>query len=117
MTVGSVAELERALRVARPDTAILLKSGEYRLERPLDVSVEGLLLRSADGERDRVIIRGSGITERAVGVALAISAPRVTIADMTVGSSDFMRFRSVARPVHNVSLCTTCGSWMSGSSC
>ena len=51
----------------------------------LDIAVSDVVLRSRSGDRSKVVIRGSGMTEQQVGVALSISAARVTVADLTVG--------------------------------
>jgi hypothetical protein len=85
VSVKSVTELERALANIRSGTTILLRDGEYRLERMLDITATDVVIRSASGMADRVILRGTGMNERRVGVAVSISAARVTVADLTVG--------------------------------
>lgn len=83
--VGTTEALYDAVKDARPQTTILIERGEYRLNRSLDISTPHVVLRAADGDRNGVILRGSGITERQVGVAISVSAADVTIADLTVG--------------------------------
>jgi hypothetical protein len=51
----------------------------------LDVAVPETVLAGKSGDRSRVVVRGDGMTERTVGVAISVSASNVTIADVTVG--------------------------------
>ena len=44
-----------------------------------------MVLRGLSGDPGRAILRGDAIDEPAIGVALSVSAPRVTLADLTVG--------------------------------
>lgn len=87
--VRSVSELYRAVAGARGPTTILLADGEYRLDRMLDVQTPGTVIRGASGDRSKVVLRGAGMTEGQVGVALSISASDVTIADLTIGYVGF----------------------------
>jgi hypothetical protein len=86
VTVHSLPELRDAVQRARPGTTIRLADGVYRLDRMLDLPVPDLVLRGRSGDRSRVAIVGRGLDEHEVGVALSVSAPRVTLADLTVGS-------------------------------
>jgi len=85
VTVGSVDELVAAVAENRPSTTILLKDGEYRLKQMLDLRAPEVVLRARSGDRSKVVIRGAGMDERLVGVALSISAAHITLADLTVG--------------------------------
>ncbi len=87
--VRSVAELYRAVEGARGPTTVLLADGEYRLDRMLDVQTPGVVIRGASGDPSKVVLRGAGMTEGQVGVAVSISAPNVTIADLTIGYVGF----------------------------
>jgi hypothetical protein len=51
----------------------------------LDVAVPDIVIRGASANAEAVVVRGQGMGERQVGVAVSISAPRVTLADLTVG--------------------------------
>jgi hypothetical protein len=82
-------ELREAVSRARPGTTILLQDGIYQLDRMLSIAVPGLVLRGQSGDRRRVVLRGRGMDESKVGVALSIDAPRVVIADLTVGAVGF----------------------------
>ena len=86
VTVRNADELVAAVRRAEPGTVVLLGDGEYRLRSSLDFAKPDVVLASESGHRDRVVIRGDGMNEKSVGVALSISASRVTIADLTVGN-------------------------------
>jgi hypothetical protein len=87
--VHSVSELYGAVGNARAATTILLADGEYRLDRMLDVQTPGVVIRGASGDPSKVVLRGAAMTERQVGVALSISAPNITIADLTIGYVGF----------------------------
>lgn len=87
--VRTVAELYEAVQHARPDTTILVDPGEYRLDRMLDIATPRIALRGADGDPSHVVLRGAGMTEGQVGVALSVSAGDITIADLTIGYVGF----------------------------
>jgi hypothetical protein len=48
-----------------------------------------VVLRGKRGDRSQVVLCGDGMNERKVGVALSVSAPRVVVADLTVGAVGF----------------------------
>lgn len=88
--VGSVAELKRAVDAANdrktPGT-LLLGDGTYVLDVPaLDLRCPGLVIRSASGNRDAVVVRGP---DEGPGAAVAnvflVAANDVVIADLTLG--------------------------------
>jgi hypothetical protein len=85
VTVRTVRQLHHAVSTAAPDTTILVEDGEYRLESMLDFTVPHVVLRGKSGDAANVVLRGDGMTEGRVGVALSVSAPDVTIADLTAG--------------------------------
>jgi hypothetical protein len=87
--VRSVAELQDAVRAAAPDSIIMLEDGIYELNSTLELRVPGLVLRGRSTDSSRTVIRGGGMTEKRVGVAVAVSAPRVTIAYLSAGLVGF----------------------------
>ena len=89
VTVKNVAELEHAVATAPTGTTILVQDGIYRLSRSLDFSRSGIVLRSHSGDRSKVILRGEGMQERQVGVAVSISAPNTIVADLTLAQVGF----------------------------
>ncbi len=91
-TVRNMGELRRRVAEAKPGTTILLEDGEYRLDRMLDITTDRVVIRGRSGDRDKVIVRGDGMQEPNVGVALSISASHVTLAHLTVG---YVRFHGV----------------------
>ena len=119
--VRSVSELYGAVGNARAATTILLADGEYRLDRMLDVQTPGVVIRGASGDPSKVVLRGAGMTERQVGVALSISAPNVTIADLTIGYVGFHGIqvrgeRGASRVmIHNVRIVDTGQQLIKGS--
>jgi hypothetical protein len=88
MTVRTVNQLRKAVDRAKPGTTILLEDGVYQLDGvQLDIPVADLVLRGKNGQVSRAHIRGRGMAERVV--AISISAPGVTIADVTVSQVGF----------------------------
>jgi hypothetical protein len=85
IVVANVKELFEAVKAASPGTAILVQDGEYLLPRSLDLARPGLTLAGKSGNRNHVLLRGDGMNERKVGVAISVSASDITIADLTVG--------------------------------
>ena len=90
--VSTAADLERAIVGATPDTTVLLADGEYRLTRMLDIAEPRVVIRGSHRDSSKVVLRGAGMTEQHVGVAISVSAPDVTIADMTIG---YVRFHGI----------------------
>ena len=88
LTVRTVNELRRAVDRAKPGTTILVEDGVYQLNgAQLDIPVSGLVLRGKKGQQSRVFIRGRGMAERIV--AISVSAPEVTVADLTISQVGF----------------------------
>jgi hypothetical protein len=85
----------------------------YRLTAPLDVAAPGVVVRGRSGDRDRVVLSGGGMLADHVGVAIAISAPDVTVMDLTAGWVKYHGIqirgeRGASRAVvHNVRLVDT----------
>lgn len=84
--VGTVAELEAAFQRANQngDTVIILKDGTYSLSKALWFSRNNIMLRSQSGNRDNVIVRGSGMNG-SVDSVFHVAADNATIADITLG--------------------------------
>lgn len=81
--VNNARALEEAvLRAGKGDT-ILIADGTYVLSRTLEISAPQVIIRGASGDRDKVIIRGQGMTT-GVGVGIGVNAAGVTVADLTV---------------------------------
>jgi hypothetical protein len=77
--------LRQIVRDAVSGTTILLADGTYALDggdakHRLDFATPGVTLRSASGQRDRVILDGGHVTTELVSIA----ASNVTIADLTL---------------------------------
>lgn len=88
--VNTVGELKAALKAAnraKAATTLLLEDGTYVLDVPaLDIQCPGLIIRSAKGEREAVIVRGPDEgTNAAVANVFLVSANDVVIADLTLG--------------------------------
>jgi hypothetical protein len=88
-TVRNIDELERAVREARSGTAIVIAKGDYALRQSLSLSVPDVTLRGATGDPVDVVIHGRGMTGDDIGVAIAVAAPGVTIAGVTIRDVGF----------------------------
>jgi hypothetical protein len=82
--VNSVPGLETAVRSAKPGQTILLADGDYALRAMLDIAVPNVTLRSASADPTAVVLHGRGMVGDAVGVAISVSAPNTTVADITI---------------------------------
>ncbi len=83
--VRSPGQLEDAVRDARRDSTIVVEDGVYEISGTLDLRVSGVTLRGRSADPSKTIIKGRGMSEGSVGVALAVGAPGVTIAHLSVG--------------------------------
>ena len=79
--VSSPSELFAAAERVEEGGTILLADGTYPLSRRLGIRKNGVALRGASGNRDRVILDGGGTLGEAVAVT---AASDVVIADLTV---------------------------------
>jgi hypothetical protein len=87
------AALETANAAAKP-TTLLLANGTYSLDVPaLDIRCPSLVIRSAEGDRDQVVLRGPDEGPLAsVRNVFLVSAHNVVIADLTLG---YCRFHGI----------------------
>lgn len=88
--VTSVAEFKAALEAAnrtKVAATLLLADGTYLLDVPaLDIQCPGLVIRSANGNRDAVIVRGPDEGPKAtVANVFLVSANDAVLADLTLG--------------------------------
>ncbi len=88
--VSSVGELRSAVESANQiklAATLLLADGTYLLDGPgLEVLCPGLVIRSENGVRDRVLIRGPDEgPEASVRSVFVVSADDVVLADLTLG--------------------------------
>jgi hypothetical protein len=88
-TVSNAGALERAVETARPGDTILLADGSYALDRMIDIRTPRVTLRGKSGDRTKVVLHGRGMKGDSAGVALSVSAPDVTIADLTIRDVGF----------------------------
>lgn len=106
--VRTVDELKNALETAnRAGIAhtLLLEDGTYVLDVPmLEIQCPGLVIRSASGQRENVILRGPDEgTKAAVANVFLISANDVVIADMTLGHCRYHGIQVRGEPPFHVS--------------
>lgn len=87
--VSTVAELEQAAAMVPASTTILVQDGTYHLTRQLHFERPDVVLRGESGDRAKVIIRGDGMLERKVGVAVSIAAANIVVADLTISNVGF----------------------------
>ena len=84
--VSDVASLLAAVRQGNKtgNLTIALAEGEYALKRPLGLSNRNITLRGLTGERERVVLRGDGMSGD-VSHIFQITGSDITIADLTAG--------------------------------
>ena len=81
VTVSSVKELETAVQYSFAGVSILINDGVYNLNgRWFSLNVPGITIRSASGNRDKVILDGDYKSPS----VFEITASDVTIADLTI---------------------------------
>jgi hypothetical protein len=90
--VRNIDALEYALAQLNPGDTILLEAGDYQLARTIDITTSHVTIRGATGNPSSVTLRGNGMANDPVGVALSISAPNVTVADITIRD---LRFHAI----------------------
>lgn len=79
--VSNVEELFKAAQQVKPGGTISLADGHYMLPQLLIIQTDNITLRSASGQREKVILDGGG----ALGELVALSrCSGVTVADLTV---------------------------------
>ncbi len=79
--VSDSQQLQRAVRESQPGQTILLADGLYRLSSRLNVRTDGASIRSASGNREKVILDGTSV---AGGELVEINARDVTLANLTL---------------------------------
>lgn len=79
--VADTRELDEAVRRVKPGGTILLSDGVYPIDRTVVVATDGVTVRGASGQRDRVVLDGGGT----LGELLTLRrCTGVTVADLTV---------------------------------
>ncbi len=113
--VETVAELQEAVARAEPETTILIADGHYRLPRYLEITADGVTLRSRSGNRDAVILDGQA--SRHIELIGIRNASGVTIADLTVQNvvANGIKLNNDT-PVHQVTIrnCVIRNVWQRG---
>jgi hypothetical protein len=93
--VKDAAGFIAAVKQAKPDSTILLEDGHYRMPHDVTLRASGVTIRSASGQRDKVVIDGEGadLTSHAnplpgaPAILRITHAQRVTVADVTFRNS------------------------------
>ncbi len=78
---ANIEELHAATQRVAPGGTILLADGVYRVTRPVILATDRVTLRSASGQRSRVVLDGGGTLGELLTVRACTGA---TIADLTV---------------------------------
>ncbi len=89
VSVRTVWELENAVTSAIPGTTILVEDGVYHLTKPLMFVKDSVSLRSKSGDRDKVFLRGKGMTSSGPPHVITIYASDIVVADVTLGMVPF----------------------------
>jgi hypothetical protein len=88
VTVGTVAELQAAVKAAAAGDTIRIAAGTYPLNEALWVTQDGVTIRGATGDRSDVILDGGGMLTWDLTHVIAIQADDVTVADLTIRNGD-----------------------------
>ncbi|MBI5550526.1 MAG: right-handed parallel beta-helix repeat-containing protein [Desulfobacterales bacterium] len=87
ITVSDAAQLASAVatvNAAGGNATILLEDGQYDLDNLLHITAGHVVIRGRSGERERVVIQGTGMSSGVAHVFL-VAASHVTIADLSLG--------------------------------
>jgi hypothetical protein len=87
---ATVAELFKAAREVKPGGTILLADGHYPLPQYLDLHTDNITLRGESGQRDKVVIDGSGKLGELIWISRCSG---VTIADLTIQNVKWNGFK------------------------
>jgi hypothetical protein len=91
IVVSNVHALIAALRNAEASQTILVEDGHYMMPRYVQIAADNVTLRSASGQRERVILDGATSRD---GELLGITAcSGVTIADLTIQNIKWTGFK------------------------
>ncbi len=89
--VGAVDELISAVDTVQPGATILVADGTYLLPRTLDIHTDRVTMRSASGNRQRVVLDGSRSQD---GELVSVTrCTGVTIADLTIQNIKWNGFK------------------------
>ena len=112
---GTAEEIRAALKNVKPGGTILIADGHYMMHH-LEIKTKNVTVRSASGNRDKVIIdgnRGKGNTY--AGELVRLTRDGITIADLTIQNAKwngFKLYNSVHRArIHN---CVIHNVWQRG---
>jgi len=112
---ATVEELFEAARHIRPGGTILVEDGRYMMPRYLELSTDRVTLRSASGDRDRVVLDG---VESRHGELVGLRAcSGVTVADLTIQNIRYNGFKFNSNTgVHRVTIrnCVIHNVWQRG---
>lgn len=82
IAVSDFETLVRTIEAAEPNDTILVADGVYRMPRYVEIRADGVTLRGASGDRERVVIDGA---ESMHGELLGFrNCKGVTVADLTI---------------------------------
>jgi parallel beta helix pectate lyase-like protein len=79
--VSSAAGLIEAAGRVKAGGTILLADGHYRMARHVEIKTDGVTLRGASGEREKVVLDGGGTLGEMIRIT---GSSGVTVADLTV---------------------------------
>ncbi|NQU25907.1 MAG: right-handed parallel beta-helix repeat-containing protein [Candidatus Nealsonbacteria bacterium] len=89
--VDNVEELFRAAGQVAPGGTILLADGHYMMPRYFELHTDGVTLRGASGDRDKVILDGANSRHGELVGVTACSG--VTVADLTIQNIKYNGFK------------------------
>ena len=111
--VSDVEQLFQAARNVKPRGAILLADGHYRMERFFTIATDGVTMRSASGDRNKVVLDGSKSRH---GELVGIRGADVTVADLTIANIKWNGFKIMEFGTHRARIynCVIRNVWQRG---
>ncbi|MFB6318884.1 right-handed parallel beta-helix repeat-containing protein [Saccharicrinis sp. FJH54] len=83
--VANVPELMATTRLTKEgNKVVIIKDGEYEISEPIRISGDGIIYRSESENRDRVIIKGKGITGNITQI-FTVSGKTFGLKDISLG--------------------------------
>jgi len=82
--VSTVSALHSAVHGAQPFDHIVVRPGIYNLTQMLHFTTPSVTIRGSTGNRDDIVLAGSGMNTSGVNEGISIAADNITVRDLTL---------------------------------
>ena len=82
--VSTVSALQTAVHGAQPFDHIVVQPGVYHLSQVLHFTTPSVTIRGSTGNRDDIVLAGSGMNTSGVNEGISIAADNITVRDLTL---------------------------------